>query len=221
MNNKSCSWQCSYKFCALKTNLKLFNIGNQACSRCLDLEKELDTLKTKIESDKNKIEPNEKEKTLEKEKKEDETSFAQSRETNTRTKKLDPALEQQIQDFVTEKDGIERELRGEKKAMEKELNNKIKELNKKLVKALQKNESFSKEIGLLKKKNEKLEREKTKIETEGDKSGELEKIKTECDQLSSQMKERCKQVQSEAELKYKKLEGQNEKYSKCRSIVFP
>ena len=37
--------------CTLETNIELFNLGNQPCSRCHDLEKKLEALKKEMETD--------------------------------------------------------------------------------------------------------------------------------------------------------------------------
>ena len=37
------------------TNVQLFNLGNQTCMQCHDLEKKLNTLRTKLVSEQNKL----------------------------------------------------------------------------------------------------------------------------------------------------------------------
>lgn len=170
-----------FNLCALKTNITFFRKGNQICSRCHELKKEIDALNTAM----GQLQ-------LEHNQREAELSQTYSTINPVRVNELEEVIEK----LREEKRNIESRLLRDKKKVEGE----IQELKKRLAEAQRKNGRLTMERGkleekkkLLKKKNEPL----LKIKT-----GECDT--SECDETKA---ERNRRPSSEIELLRKENEG--------------
>ena len=195
----------------------MFHLGNQVCSRCHDLEKEHNTLKTKMESGQKKIKHTEKEETLEKEKDDGETKVTDLKEASARRKNLGFEHGVKIVDLVEEiNDDSEVRHRGEMEEKAKVYNTKIQEMklkeeNMRKQHACEKKES-NKKIKKLKTENERLKEENKQIKSVGNKLRKFEKVRNERDQLSSKKEQLDEQVS--------KLQEHNVKYRKFNHYCF-
>ena len=139
-------------------------LGSQACSLCHELEDKVKILKTKIESQKNKIEQLQVEReTLENEKKDRGKTIKKLREVNARSiigHLQVNRSEQQVENHRKGQNQVELQPRTEKEEINGESNNK--EESQRSVEAAHRDDYFSEEIKKLKEKNEKLQKEITK-----------------------------------------------------------
>ena len=175
----------------METNPKLFNLGNQGCSRCHEQEKERNTLKTKMESRQKKTKHTEKEETLEKETDDGETKVTDFKGAIARQKK--PSSEQEVQtvNLVEEKNGdIELRVRSEMKKKEEEYKKNIQEQDR---------------------TTERVKKQHTR-KNEGNKSSEFEKVRIQRDQLSSRVTQLNEQINE--------LQEENVKYGKFNHDCF-
>ena len=135
----------------METNIELFNLGNQTCSRCHDLEKELGALKTEMKAEQNKI------KQLQLKHKEEMQTL--ENEKNDKMFESMQLKEEQIETLSEEKNKIDLQLRDQKAEMEKKLTY----TKEKHAKAVRKKDRFKKENTESSQLIEKLNKEKKKL----------------------------------------------------------
>ena len=215
----------------------LFCKGNQTCSRCHKLDKELGALKGEMEQI--KLKQNE-ERTLIAEKL---NRIATLRETNGRHDPVQEyGLEQVIEKEREEKRHIESRLLSEKSAVEKRLQ----EHKEHLVEVKRQNERLTREIKAHLNKIKELENSNKALVTNNKNENqkiktvttECDKLKAECSVLYSEKKrlvkankeslqrikdletEKLQKIEDQLEEKIKTLEKKNDRYRKYKLLLF-